>query len=59
MMIAKEIAMITSTIPEQQTTSHQDAQYQNADYSATTLTLDDLEFAELHRQYVCSDFPSE
>jgi hypothetical protein len=59
MMVTKELAMTTNTIPDQQTMSHQDAQFQNADYSVQNLTLDDLEFAEFHRHFVCAEFSTE
>jgi hypothetical protein len=58
-MSPRELAMITNAIPEQPTESHQDTEYQSADRSAETLTLDDLEFSEFHRQFIDADFCSK
>jgi hypothetical protein len=42
--------------PEPQNASRQDAEYQSTDGSGQNLTLDDLEFAEFHRHFVCVEF---
>ena len=48
--------MIINTIVEQQNASRQDAEYQSTDESVQNLTLDDLEFAEFHRHFLCVEF---